>query len=45
MICDDEEWTPQLFYYANKIGFVERNGYVIRKLETSVTGKKMKQLI
>lgn len=40
MICDDEEWTPQLFYYANKIGFVERNGYVIRKLETSVTGKK-----
>lgn len=40
MICDDEEWTPQLFYYADKIGFVKRNGYVIRKLETSVTGRK-----
>lgn len=40
MICDDEEWTPQLFYYADRIGFVKRNGYVIRKLETSVTGKK-----
>lgn len=40
MICDDEEWTPQLFYYADQIGFVKRNGYVIRKLETSVTGKQ-----
>lgn len=40
MICDDEEWTPQLFYYADRIGFVKRNGYVIRKLESSVTGRK-----
>lgn len=42
MICDDEEWTPQLFYYADKIGFIKCNGYVIRKLESSVTGKKDK---
>lgn len=40
LICDDEEWTPQLFYYADRISFIKRNGYVIRKLETSVTGKK-----
>lgn len=30
----------QKFYYAGRIGFVKRNGHVIRKLEIFVTGKK-----
>ena len=40
LICDDEEWTPQIFCYANKIGFLKKDGYVIRKLDNSVTGSK-----
>lgn len=40
LICDDEEWTPQVLYYATKVGFVNLNGYVIRKLDDSVTGRK-----
>ena len=38
LICDDEEWTPKVFYYANRIGFLNKDCYVIRKLDTSVTG-------
>lgn len=40
MICDDEEWSPQLFYYSNRVGFINKNGYVIRKLNDSVTGSQ-----
>lgn len=40
LICDDEEWTPQVFYYAERIGFLKKDGYVIRKLDNSVTGTK-----
>lgn len=40
MICDDEEWTPQIFCLAKKIGFIPHNGYIIRKDENSVTGKR-----
>lgn len=38
LICDDEEWTPQILYYASRVGFLDKDCYVIRKLNDSVTG-------
>ena len=40
LICDDEEWTPQVFYHASRIGFLDKDCYVIRKLNDSVTGSR-----
>ena len=37
---DDEEWTPKIFYYAQKACFADVYGYVRRPLETSVSGSK-----
>ena len=38
LICDDEEWTPQIFYHASRVGFLDKDCYVIRKINDSVTG-------
>ncbi len=37
LICDDEEWTPKVFYFAENIIFADVDCYVIRHLPDSVT--------
>ncbi|MDR4508578.1 MAG: glycosyltransferase [Candidatus Brocadiaceae bacterium] len=37
LICDDEEWTPKVFYFAEKVSFVSHPCYVRRIVANSVT--------
>ncbi len=37
LICDDEEWTPKVFAFAENIMFADVDCYVIRHLPDSVT--------
>lgn len=37
LICDDEEWTPKIFYLSNRIMFLDVDCYVIRHIPNTVT--------